>query len=194
VLIVFFSAAVAAVCESRAHSLTVCADAIHSRVPASVMQSAVQVSRSLFQETGVQVYWKITQAGRRTKVQPEDPCDRANLRVVIVASRFSPRGGNTSVLGEASLHGNVVAYYHRIEDYARRTRMPSDVVFGYVLAHELGHVILGTNSHAEEGVMRAEWRPHELTAMLDGHLRFDKPEISGMQARLRTAVLARAQR
>ena len=30
---------------------------------------------------------------------------------------------------------------------------------GHVMAHEMGHVLLGVNSHSAEGLMRAAWEP-----------------------------------
>lgn len=153
---------------------TVCADAIHSRVTGRVMRSAAALATELFADTGVRLVWKITEAGKRTSVHDRDPCEGAGRRVLLVVSRFSPREGPGTVLGEASLPGSVTAYYHRIENYGRRTNMPADVLLGYVIAHELGHLLLRSQSHMENGVMRADWRPHELAAMLDRRLRFDR--------------------
>ena len=85
----------------------------------------------------------------------------------------------------------MTAYYHRIESYARRTHVPADVLLGYVLAHELGHVLLRSDSHTAGGLMRADWRPHELAAMLDRHLGFDPLENGVMRAGFAAPTLAR---
>jgi hypothetical protein len=170
---------------------TVCADAVYSRVPGPVMRSAAVIARDLFEQARVLVEWKLAEAGQRTPIGRNIPCDNADVRIVVVASRFDPRGGPPDMLGEASLRGNVVAYYHRIEKYARRTRIPADVLLGYVLAHEIGHVLLRSQAHAADGLMRSEWRPHELSGIADRRLRFDSGESSGLQAALRGKTLAR---
>jgi hypothetical protein len=199
---VFFCALLAAValCESTEslpaapRARTVCADAIYSRVPGSVMLSAVELATGLFRDTGIHIEWKLTESGQRSRVDPNDPCDKADLRVLVVASRFSPREGAETVLGEASLRGSVLAYYHRIENYARRSHLQSNVLLGYVMAHELGHVLLRSTSHRDAGLMRAEWRPQELAGMLKGRLQFDAVENAGIRAWFGSEVLAQVPR
>jgi len=56
--------------------------------------------------------------------------------------------------------GKVLAsvFCGRVEELARRLdsrQRENSVIFGYVIAHELGPLLLGTNSHSAVGVMRA---------------------------------------
>jgi len=51
-------------------------------------------------------------------------------------------------------------FYGRVEDFAsdadfNGNEMP--LILGDVMAHELGHLLLGTNSHSPAGIMRANW-------------------------------------
>jgi DDE superfamily endonuclease len=45
-------------------------------------------------------------------------------------------------------------------------------VLGHVLAHEIGHILLGHNGHADEGLMKATWSAAEQRAMLYRPMRF----------------------
>src|SRR5262245_61457163 len=45
--------------------------------------------------------------------------------------------------------------YDRVKWFARRYHLSSGVMLGYVIAHELGHLLLPPKSHSAEGVMRA---------------------------------------
>src|SRR5579859_1082509 len=38
----------------------------------------------------------------------------------------------------------------------------ASVFYGRAMAHEIGHLILGTNSHSPTGIMRASWRSKDL--------------------------------
>ena len=78
----------------------ICAEAIHSRVPAGVMRSAAAIASGLFRDSGIQLHWNITASGARSRVDPHDPCDSADRRVLVVASRFSPRSGSATVSGK----------------------------------------------------------------------------------------------
>lgn len=45
-------------------------------------------------------------------------------------------------------------------------------ILGHVLAHEIGHVILGHNGHAETGLLKANWSAAEQLGMLYRPLQF----------------------
>jgi hypothetical protein len=60
---------------------------------------------------------------------------------------------------------NVVAsiYAASAKERSVKSGVPIATVLGRVAAHEIGHLLLGTNSHAPAGIMRATWdlkRPH----------------------------------
>ena len=67
------------------------------------------------------------------------------------------------VLGEAYVHGesgpNTVAtvYAAAIAQRARRDGTSLATLVGRVSAHEIGHLLLGTNAHASHGLMQASW-------------------------------------
>ena len=45
----------------------------------------------------------------------------------------------------------------------------ADVLLGRAMAHEIGHLLLGANSHSLNGIMRGHWSVHEfrLNARID---------------------------
>jgi hypothetical protein len=49
----------------------------------------------------------------------------------------------------------------------------SGMALGYVLAHELGHVLQGVGRHSEAGVMKARWESADYRLMRSGTLEFD---------------------
>jgi hypothetical protein len=82
-------------------------------------------------------------------------------------------------------------YASTIADRAAKTGLPQWLILGRVVAHEIGHLLLGTNSHAPSGLMKASWnlrRPH-----LDEWLftRADAEKIRGrLLARRRDQLVA----
>jgi hypothetical protein len=61
---------------------------------------------------------------------------------------------------------------------------PFPVVLGHVMAHELGHLLLGENSHAEGGVMQARYGIREWQRAARGQMYFS----SGEGEKLRDSV------
>lgn len=57
-------------------------------------------------------------------------------------------------------------------------------VLGHVMAHELGHLLLGADSHAADGVMRARFGVSEWNRVSRGRIRFSASEGERMRASL----------
>jgi hypothetical protein len=55
------------------------------------------------------------------------------------------------------------------------------LLLGHAAAHELGHLLLGTNSHSERGLMRARWENSELLQIRGGKLLFSESKARHMR-------------
>ena len=53
-------------------------------------------------------------------------------------------------------------YVDRVDTLAFRAGADRATLLGRAIAHEIGHLILGTTTHADAGLMRATWRTDEL--------------------------------
>jgi hypothetical protein len=58
------------------------------------------------------------------------------------------------------------------------------VILGHGMAHELGHLLLGTNSHSSSGLMRAHWTGEDLAMASKGNLRFSQEQSLRITNRL----------
>jgi hypothetical protein len=69
-------------------------------------------------------------------------------------------------------------------------------ILGSVIAHEMGHLLLGSNAHAISGIMRAQWGIDELLRIIMGALVFLPEQSKRMRARILTskALLASRER
>jgi hypothetical protein len=57
-------------------------------------------------------------------------------------------------------------------------------ILGHAVAHEIGHLVMGLNSHSPRGLMRARWEATELRDMAEHHLLFSKREGERMRTRI----------
>jgi len=76
-------------------------------------------------------------------------------------SRNPPLGDS---LLDASTHSGTLAtvYLEHIERLAHAAGVSSNTVMARAIAHELGHLLLGTSTHSASGLMRPVWTADEL--------------------------------
>jgi len=53
-------------------------------------------------------------------------------------------------------------YVDRVRSVSRAAHIDARRLLGLAMSHEIGHVLLNSNTHAASGLMRAEWSLSEL--------------------------------
>jgi hypothetical protein len=59
-------------------------------------------------------------------------------------------------------------FVDRVEWLASQAGADAATVLGFAIAHEIGHLLLGTNAHAASGLMRAVWSRHHYSTHAPG--------------------------
>ena len=110
------------------------------------------------------------------------------LRAGEVILKIVPTGDANSVYHQASLgysyvdskdrRGSVATVYSdRVKELARSSGVSTGELLGRAIAHEIGHLLLGTNQHAAVGLMRAVWSGAEVRRSADTFWSFSKEEV-----------------
>ena len=95
--------------------------------------------------------------------------------------------------GDAVTPGFVASvFYHRVETLSVELGCARAVVLGYALAHEIGHLLLGTSSHSPQGIMRAQWTEKELLSASAGRFGFFPQQGAKMRAEVESRARAQA--
>jgi hypothetical protein len=76
-------------------------------------------------------------------------------------------------------------FYHRIEELAKRRGAPCSLLLGHFLAHEIGHLLLGPDSHSRSGIMHVPLDETQLKRALLGALLFTPSEAERMRSEVR---------
>jgi len=82
----------------------------------------------------------------------------------------------------------------RVDEISAFAHVSVTRLLGAAIAHELGHLVKGLDSHSEEGVMSAHWRKREIQAVSRGALIFTKTDTERIQKRLRQTSSVSLQR
>jgi hypothetical protein len=151
---------------------------------ASLDQAELYASR-IFLQAGVQVVWL-----RCPQAEFSVGCSEAvyptHLHVRILNAS---RSLNSSAVGLSFLSADgegcyADLFYAPVADLHNTTGIPSHVILGHALAHELGHLLLGTNSHSSKGLMRARWDIRNLEDAERGKLVFSAAQSLRITSRL----------
>jgi len=78
-------------------------------------------------------------------------------------------------------------FSHDAEALAHRHGMRHGLVLGHLVAHELGHLLLGAGSHSSQGIMHVPWGVKELDMIRRRSMVFTSREAE----RMRTNIAAR---
>jgi hypothetical protein len=75
-------------------------------------------------------------------------------------------------------------YVDRVDTFAYCAGVDKGTLLGRAIAHEIGHLMLGTTTHAEHGLMRATWKSDELHRDMPLDWMFSQAEGDEMRIRL----------
>ena len=113
-----------------------------------------------------------------------------DLMLRLVDRRPSP-GERVVALGESMLdreqRGGVLMTIDvfPVRAVAERTATAVSTLLGRAIAHEIGHLLLGSAAHPRVGLMRALWSHEELRGLKPAHWGFSSREAANMRETLR---------
>jgi hypothetical protein len=78
----------------------------------------------------------------------------------------------------------IVIFYDRVDPLLRGHYAPAATILGYVMAHEIAHVLQGIARHSETGIMRARWTDNDFKQMGIKVLMFTPEDVQLIRQRL----------
>jgi hypothetical protein len=149
--------------------------------------SARRSAAAILGETGIALAFR--HCGTLVHGTPADACDQplAPSEVVVrvinapAASLSLPSEafGVTYVLEETNRGWLATVFADRVTRAATRAGVEPSVLLGRVIAHELGHLLLGAHYHGVYGLMRATWSDAALSSAGESW-RFSPSEATDM--------------
>ena len=158
-------------------------------VPAPVLSASQARATAIFLRAGVTLSW--LDCGSPGHRIPNSGCSDISfpehLSVRLVPN-VRPASGETfgqSFLNSAGEGSYASVYVDPLASSQAAERVHEGELLGCVSAHELGHLLLGRDSHSPYGLMSAIWRTSELREAARGNLFF----TGGQSERIRSRYL-----
>ena len=158
-------------------------------VAEEVLNRAEQAASRIFQGAGIGVTWLNCRVPAASE-QASRACRQVafpkhlHLRIVRKSAGLKGEAMGVSFQGEDGLGCFADLFYEPMEKLASSDGTNVASLLGHVAAHEIGHLLLGTNSHAVRGIMQARWRSDELTSGALERMVFLDRESQRMKERL----------
>jgi hypothetical protein len=138
-------------------------------------RTARMTAGAILRRAGIEVGW--IECGPRVTDDATGDCTRPLLwnEVVVRVVRSDAAADSRSrltTLGFAFVDVNegvgslATVYADRVGVMAKSAGVNPAELLGAAIAHEIGHLLLGTNEHASRGLMRASWQATELRRSL----------------------------
>ena len=150
---------------------------------------ALSVATTIIEDAGVHVTWTSCGSGSHTV----SPCDSAmtSTDLLVRMIRCNDDSNNPlRALGFALIDGQqhtgalATVYVDRVASVARESGVDGSLLLGRAIAHEIGHLLMGTNQHSTSGVMRAQWTRRDLRRGRPDQWHFTRAEMMAMRERV----------
>lgn len=159
----------------------------YSRASPAILARAEQEAGGILGAAGLQVIWLECPAKKLGPCQKSPGAGDLRLRILpaLIQNQFQD-----SVFGFA-IHPVLASVYY---EFALRRARNDDaefelpIILGCVMAHELGHLLLGSTGHSDEGIMLPRWEVNQVRQLMMGRLLFtpDQSRLMRLEARARS--------
>ncbi len=168
----------------------------YAEIPHDTLLQAEEEAAKIFGKVGAETQWldvsiaveqeQITSVSRQTS-------GSANFQLsVFILPRFMEEGWGLpkTALGFALANSRrAYVFSNRVEGLARPCRCGNRAqILGHAMAHEIGHVLLGSNSHSSKGIMRPDWKRKDLQRAATGRLLFTSQQTKIIWTRVSRQV------
>lgn len=157
-----------------------------AHVPLRTVAAAEKSASDIFRKAGVDLKWIDCDASDACRGEP----DATEFWLHLLNKPSAMLSGD--VLGFALLThaphnegGYAAVSWLATRQVADSMEVDAGPVLGAAMAHELGHLLLGSHAHSHDGVMAAHLRTPQLAQAARGELRFSDAQVEAIRNEIR---------
>ena len=167
----------------------------NAHVSPGILSAAEHEAGRILDRAGVGIIWVECPTGLAT-AGAERPCS-PTLKSTDIMLRVLPLPAQHNLRADVfgfAISSNLASVYYdsavRLAVEEEYVEFDARSILGCVIAHELGHLFLGSNSHSSAGIMRSPWGQKQVQQALMGTLLFtaEQAKVMRAEARVRTKL------
>jgi hypothetical protein len=160
----------------------------HAALAAAELEAAEREAANIFLLAGIDVVW-VDCGTSSDDTEKIAACDRVAHRngpaLKLLPESMAaglPRPTEQFAIAVPSM---IFVFCQRVHEAATKAGLPEFRLLGDILAHELGHEVLGASGHSAAGIMKARLTPEDFAQAERGLLRFTPTQVRLLQASLK---------
>jgi len=155
-----------------------------ARVSVGDLGKALRETQAIYSESGIAIRWEVGSIEDHDSMALDFSANGASggvcsqtksglLNLLLVRGPANSSGSPTLGLALpcAKFGSHALVFVDRCENAMQGRPASLGKVLGHAMAHEIGHVLLGTDAHSVGGLMKARWGRTDWLAVAAGHLR-----------------------
>jgi hypothetical protein len=156
-------------------------------VPESVLDTAKREAGRIFKTAHIEILWIDCST---TAVLPNGSCRELNtawhlnVRIVPTGKMENEDVFGVAFLGRDGIGTYTDVFYRSLEKLSPQARINPGMLLGHVMAHEMGHLLIGSHAHSHWGLMCGKWHAQELQRLEMGTLFFTPEQVDSIRGRL----------
>ena len=155
------------------------------------VSAALAVAHAALAAAAIDIVWQRCHAAAascRTVPARSELSIRLVNGVSAAASRTQPLG--EALIDTATGRGVLATVFlDRVAWLARLAGSDGNALLGRAIAHEIGHLLLGSTSHSRDGLMRPIWSPRDLRRAQPHDWMFSRADVVALHAARRGYLL-----
>lgn len=160
-----------------------------AEIPEHVLTQAIEQASRIFLKAGLQTRWLECSIQVIAPQRPRDceaPFGQAHFALRIVPGSWMNTDATFGIafLSEEGKGVHCDIFYKSVEKLYADWHIDIPPILGHVMAHEIGHLLLGTNAHSPVGIMSAQWHGSELHKLARGALLFTPQQARAVREKL----------
>ena len=150
-----------------------------------ILREAEDRTRLIFHKAGVEVEWA------DCPLNNEDPslypgCPEVSGATQLFLRILPKTASKADTGGEAFVAARIAnIFWTQVEEQAQRLNVSAPRFLAHTVAHELGHLLLGSNSHSRVGIMTARWDAPTVTRICQEGLYFHVQQSELIRSEMR---------
>jgi len=157
----------------------------HALLPMTTLVEPRERASLIFRKAGVEIEWvdcPLNDEERSLYPGCPEVINRAKLFLRIFPRTAASKGE----AGQAFVAARIAnIFWNRVEERAQALKAPASRLLAHTVAHELGHLLLGSHSHSPAGIMSAHWDAEVMVRICQEGLYFNGQQSELIRSELR---------